>query len=133
MSEAMYSQSSHKSLRIVRPLFSSTVGSHVVIKTLFISITLIFLTSYLYSYGPPSVPQILPVQPETLSREEWIAAALETEIDDPLDISDLRDLCNAKQWRKGLVFDCPRPAGGVGNVRNKVLTCVRYAIEAGGK
>lgn len=57
---------------------------------------------------------------------------METEIDDPLDNTPLWELCNGKQWRKGLIFDCPRPAGGVGNVRNKVLTCVRYAIEAGG-
>lgn len=35
------------------------------------------------------------------------------------------------RWTEGLVFLCDNNSGGVGNIRNFILTCVRYAIEAG--
>ncbi|CAN8097578.1 unnamed protein product [Discula destructiva] len=35
------------------------------------------------------------------------------------------------EWQQGVVFMCDNNFGGVGNVRNFILTCVRYAIEAG--
>lgn len=34
-------------------------------------------------------------------------------------------------WTPGLVFVCDNNSGGIGNIRNFILTCVRYAIEAG--
>lgn len=34
-------------------------------------------------------------------------------------------------WTPGLIFVCDNNSGGVGNIRNFILTCVRYAIEAG--
>ncbi len=34
-------------------------------------------------------------------------------------------------WRPGIVFVCDNNSGGIGNIRNFILTCVRYAIEAG--
>lgn len=34
-------------------------------------------------------------------------------------------------WTQGLVFVCDNNSGGIGNIRNYILTCVRYAIEAG--
>ena len=62
----------------------------------------------------------------------WVEAALKTEIDGPYDNSTLVTLCNSKEWIDGLIFKCDIPAGGVVNVRNVILNCVRYAIEAGG-
>lgn len=35
------------------------------------------------------------------------------------------------RWTPGLVFVCDNNSGGIGNIRNFILTCVRYAIEAG--
>lgn len=34
-------------------------------------------------------------------------------------------------WTPGLVFVCDNNSGGIGNIRNFILTCLRYAIEAG--
>lgn len=34
-------------------------------------------------------------------------------------------------WIPGLVFMCDNNSGGIGNIRNFILTCLRYAIEAG--
>jgi hypothetical protein len=34
-------------------------------------------------------------------------------------------------WTSGIVFVCDNNSGGIGNIRNYILTCVRYAIEAG--
>ncbi|KAL1880147.1 hypothetical protein Daus18300_001510 [Diaporthe australafricana] len=36
-----------------------------------------------------------------------------------------------KRWTTGLVFICDNNSGGIGNIRNFILTCLRYAIEAG--
>lgn len=35
------------------------------------------------------------------------------------------------KWTPGLVFVCDNNSGGIGNIRNFILTCLRYAIEAG--
>ncbi|KAJ4391820.1 hypothetical protein N0V93_005440 [Gnomoniopsis smithogilvyi] len=35
------------------------------------------------------------------------------------------------KWTPGLVFMCDNNSGGIGNIRNFILTCLRYAIEAG--
>jgi len=63
----------------------------------------------------------------------FVEAALETEIDGAIDNSALVELCKRKVWTPGLIFNCEAPKGGVGNVRNVFLNCLRYAIEAGGK
>jgi hypothetical protein len=34
-------------------------------------------------------------------------------------------------WTPGVVFVCDNNSGGVGNIRNYILTCFRYAIDAG--
>ncbi|KAK2605686.1 hypothetical protein N8I77_008508 [Diaporthe amygdali] len=36
-----------------------------------------------------------------------------------------------KRWTPGLVFICDNNSGGIGNIRNFILTCLRYAIESG--
>lgn len=44
----------------------------------------------------------------------------------------LKRACNeVEEWLEGVVFMCDNNFGGVGNVRNFILTCVRYAIDAG--
>jgi hypothetical protein len=42
-------------------------------------------------------------------------------------------MCLDKNWTAGLVFTCDKSFGGLGNIRNSILNCVRYAIEAGGE
>ncbi|KAH9207081.1 hypothetical protein DL95DRAFT_314324, partial [Leptodontidium sp. 2 PMI_412] len=55
----------------------------------------------------------------------------ENEIDGPFNNSTLIELCKTRDWTPGLIFKCEAPEGGIGNVRNVFLNCVRYAIEAG--
>ncbi|ROW12206.1 hypothetical protein VMCG_00342 [Cytospora schulzeri] len=44
----------------------------------------------------------------------------------------LRRACSeVSEWVEGVVWMCDNNWGGVGNVRNFILTCIRYAIEAG--
>ncbi|ROV87198.1 hypothetical protein VSDG_09925 [Cytospora chrysosperma] len=44
----------------------------------------------------------------------------------------LRRTCSeVSEWAEGVVWMCDNNWGGVGNVRNFILTCIRYAIEAG--
>lgn len=43
----------------------------------------------------------------------------------------LEEVCNETIWVPGLTFVCDNNSGGIGNIRNFILTCVRYAIEAG--
>lgn len=44
----------------------------------------------------------------------------------------LKRACDeVEEWVDGVTFVCDNNFGGVGNVRNFILTCVRYAIEAG--
>lgn len=44
----------------------------------------------------------------------------------------LKRACDeVEEWTEGVTFLCDNNFGGVGNVRNFILTCVRYAIEAG--
>lgn len=43
----------------------------------------------------------------------------------------LARVCRETEWVDGLVFVCDNNSGGIGNIRGYVLTCVRYAIDAG--
>ncbi|KAL2158168.1 hypothetical protein VTH06DRAFT_4736 [Thermothelomyces fergusii] len=44
----------------------------------------------------------------------------------------LERVCNeSTAWTPGIVFVCDNNSGGIGNIRNYILTCFRYAIEAG--
>lgn len=43
----------------------------------------------------------------------------------------LARVCKETTWTPGVVFICDDNSGGIGNIRNYILTCVRYGIEAG--
>lgn len=49
----------------------------------------------------------------------------------PVDSHALRTVCESAQWNPEIVFTCDNSVGGVGNIRNSILNCVRYAISAG--
>ncbi|KAG0650723.1 hypothetical protein D0Z07_2317 [Hyphodiscus hymeniophilus] len=67
----------------------------------------------------------------TGKKQSFIEDFLSSDIDGSFDGSPLADLCNTRTWVPGLIFKCEPPRGGVSNVRNIMLNCVRYAIEAG--
>jgi hypothetical protein len=66
-------------------------------------------------------------------KQVFIQTATQTAIDGPFDDSAIKSLCASKNWTEGLIATCGTPQGGVSNVRNVFLNCVRYSIEAGGK
>jgi len=43
----------------------------------------------------------------------------------------LERVCNETKYQPGLVFVCDNNSGGIGNIRNFILTCIRYAIDSG--
>lgn len=53
-------------------------------------------------------------------------------VGDAWDPAPLRAVCeHTKVWEKSVVFECMDLAGSVVDVRQALLTCLRYAIEAG--
>lgn len=49
----------------------------------------------------------------------------------PVESGAIRSVCDETSWNNGLVFTCDESIGGIGNVRNSILNCVRYTIAAG--
>jgi len=49
----------------------------------------------------------------------------------PIDSSAIKSVCGDTQWNSSIVFTCDNSVGGIGNIRNSILNCVRYAISAG--
>ncbi|RDW87807.1 hypothetical protein BP5796_03501 [Coleophoma crateriformis] len=68
----------------------------------------------------------------TTSKDSFIEAFLSTEDALQFNHAAIQSVCASKGWREDVVFTCDYIAGGIGNVRNHLLNCIRYAIEAGG-
>ncbi|KAF4627046.1 hypothetical protein G7Y89_g11106 [Cudoniella acicularis] len=49
----------------------------------------------------------------------------------PLESESIKSICGETQWNQSVVFTCDKSVGGIGNLRNSILNCVRYAISAG--
>ena len=106
-----------------------------------VALLLVFFSIYLSSsskYIPVSKPTWPGVEgnPEEYhpkDKETFVREAAGWEIDGEYNDGPLRELCSGKEWTSGLIFKCDNAFGGVGNIRNIILTCVRYAIEAGGQ
>ncbi|RDW84330.1 hypothetical protein BP6252_01920 [Coleophoma cylindrospora] len=50
---------------------------------------------------------------------------------DTLNSEPIKELCSKTEWNPNLIFTCDNNHGGVGHVRNSILNCVRYAMQAG--
>lgn len=67
------------------------------------------------------------------NRKQFVARAVERGIyTEAYNGTAVRELCGKAQWREGLVVSCDKIAGGIGNLKMRLLGCARYAIEAGG-
>jgi hypothetical protein len=64
-------------------------------------------------------------------KQLFVSDFLEHEVDGAINGSSIADLCNRQQWTPGLFLSCESPPGGVGNVKNAHLNCIRIAIEIG--
>lgn len=49
----------------------------------------------------------------------------------PVNEESIKSVCRQTQWNESLVFTCNESFGGIGNIRNSVLLCVRFAMQAG--
>jgi hypothetical protein len=65
-------------------------------------------------------------------KEKFVQDFLDNEIDGPMDLRPLTEFCASRDYVPGLIFKCQPVAGGVGNVKNEMLNCLRFAFEAGG-
>ena len=84
-----------------------------------------------YSYTPPAplqevmaLDKVPPTAPRKLSLADY-------DFNGPYIGWPLARACNETKWQPGLVFVCDNNSGGIGNIRNFILTCIRYGIEAG--
>ena len=82
---------------------------------------------------PLSNPDKLPPGTDLDDKTTFIQAFLDHEIDGPFNPVPIQKVCAAQKWNPDLTILCGAPQGGIGNVRNVFLTCIRYAMEAGGE
>lgn len=67
------------------------------------------------------------------TRKQFVQQALKDDIyRRPYNGTAVRKLCSEARWQEGLVVSCDGIAGGIGNLKIRLLSCTRYAIEAGG-
>lgn len=66
-----------------------------------------------------------------MAKEEYIDAFLREPVEGLLDPLPIRKKCDATKFQPGLVWHCELVNGGIGNVGNMWLNCLRYAVEAG--
>ncbi|KAI1339608.1 hypothetical protein F5Y15DRAFT_383208 [Xylariaceae sp. FL0016] len=64
-------------------------------------------------------------------RANFISDFRNHEISGLFDGSPITQLCESKKWTKDLLFTCTPQTGGIGEVRNGHLNCIRLATEAG--
>jgi hypothetical protein len=50
----------------------------------------------------------------------------------PVNSPAIKSLCASTSWNESVVFTCDESSGGIAELRNAILNCVRYAIAAGG-
>lgn len=107
---------------------------------LFVTICSILFVVFVYHSELSFVPKVIFAEQIALEKgidinhkEQFIQAILDNEIDGDFDPKAMRKVCARKKWNDRLIFVCGAPQGGLGNIRNVFLTCVRYAIEAGGR
>ncbi|KAG4431120.1 hypothetical protein IFR05_013407 [Cadophora sp. M221] len=97
-----------------------------------------FYLSFNHPYSPLRVPWELhdaagavPQDATSTAPENWLEQQLDIFDEPPLDSDAIRSVCAKTEWNANLTFTCNNSGGGVGNQRNSILNCLRYAISAG--
>lgn len=68
-----------------------------------------------------------------MSQKQFVQRALQDDIYvQKYNGSAVRKVCSSAKWQEGLIVSCDEIAGGIGNLKMRLLGCIRYAIEAGG-
>jgi hypothetical protein len=74
-----------------------------------------------------------PVYGDIDGKNTFIEKAISNGAVGPVDEAAIKNLCLNRRWKDNVIFECRPPQyGRPVTIRNVVLNCVRYAIEAGG-
>jgi hypothetical protein len=68
----------------------------------------------------------------TYSNHRQTAPTLDVFDYPPLHSSAIKKVCSETHWNQSVTFICDDSSGGIAEVRNSILNCVRYTIAAGG-
>ncbi|KAH7410646.1 hypothetical protein BKA64DRAFT_638309 [Cadophora sp. MPI-SDFR-AT-0126] len=68
---------------------------------------------------------------ENWSKEDFVAEAMSAAVEDDFDYGYIAEMCDEQKWDDSVVFECQNLIGGIGNLRQEILHCIRYAIDAG--
>lgn len=79
------------------------------------------------------LPEVLSGSHPRTKKSQYINAVVRNPVEGLLDPAPIARKCNETVFQEGLVWHCDTAIGGIGNVGNMWLNCVRYAIEAGGE
>jgi hypothetical protein len=80
---------------------------------------------------PQGPPRPLDVTKER-RKQEFIQRVIGNEVGGPINLDPLSEICRYTEWQPGLIVKCQPVPGGIGNIRNMFLNCIRFALEAGG-
>lgn len=117
-----------------RPISKSTLRIGLILIATFAILCLSytgFSDSAVFKIGISSTHNA-PSTEEEAAKTAFIESAMTSDINGLYDPEPLTELCAHTTWTPGLVFGCDAVVGGIGNVMDLVLNCVRFAIEAGG-
>jgi len=109
-----------------------SLGFSSVTRLVKIVIPLIFISWVLFYFGISKSRYDEVVRQLRSEKSVFINDFLQNEIDGDFDGSGIDRLCESKQWIPGLIMSCDAAPGGVGEVRNAQLHCIRIAMEVGG-
>lgn len=104
----------------------------VAIKICLVWLGAFFLTSTYQMYPSRQIYYDRIFKPASTQKRNFVETAMNTSIDDPWDYQPITNLCASTTWREGLTFICGAPDGGVGNLKNTLVSCIRWAIQGGG-
>jgi hypothetical protein len=107
-----------------------------ILRLSFVFAVVFILTPVFFLHGQNIHPHIRNLR-EKLSiyndpSREFIEKAFELNAAGEYDSKALTFVCEKTQWTEGLIFSCEGLQGGIGNLRNVLLNCLRFTIEAGG-
>jgi len=99
-------------------------------------ILLLVTATYMFTHNVAfEVPEYKHVYSLEGRKERFVEQFLKNEIDGVYNSNPLRNMCADKKrkYQPGLVIQCNPPIGGFGNIKNMMLNCLRFSLEAGGE
>ncbi|KAH8600234.1 hypothetical protein B0O99DRAFT_536811 [Bisporella sp. PMI_857] len=67
---------------------------------------------------------------DPISEEEFISTLYQATIDD-FNPAPISTYCAHENWNTSVVINCDRIFGGIGNTRQRILTCLRHGMKSG--